>query len=85
MRRMVNAMKPGETIVYHRGFLPADRAKDFDDDLNAAIMLTFGTPEGFMVTLESTMRGEGLGYLTQRKVGPRDYIYRFTRAGRPHT
>lgn len=75
-------------VVYHVGFLPIDRLSDPELDARAREYLERGTPLGRPVyhsppyARESVERGRGEGELSQRRLWPGVYEYRFRPFGR---
>lgn len=65
---LIAGLKPGEAVMYHRGFLIDDRERD------AALA---AVAKEFLNAAESWR-----GYLLQRRVGDGSYEYFFTRAAR---
>jgi hypothetical protein len=72
-------------LVYHVGNLARDRLSDPALDALAELMLARGTtlgqstrPRTSFTPLTSVVSGLGEGYLTQRRLAPGLYEYRFT-------
>ncbi len=80
-RDRIDAMKPGDRLCYHTGFLLADRAGRNDVAELADFMLRAGV-SGFFLFAEGgePIDGMGLGHLTQLKIRDDDYMYYFTKA-----
>jgi hypothetical protein len=78
-------MYPGETIVWHVGYLAKDRLKDARLDRLAEILLKKALPRGFVYSIEhEPIDGTNEGFLTQRKLAPNQYAYLYTkRKGKP--
>lgn len=66
MLKRVENIWPGDTHVYHRGYLLKDR----EDDKHLAYIADYYE---FMALM-------GVGFLTQKKVVEGTYVYRFTKA-----
>lgn len=67
-------------IVYHVGYLPKDRQYDLALDALARDYLEAATPLGVLVYPnlgDDSPRGRGEGTLTQRRLWPGVYEYRF--------
>lgn len=65
VRAAVRGARPGIVICYHRGYLLLDRQDSPTLNERAGFFLLAGT--------------EGIGFLTQRKMGEFDYEYLFTK------
>jgi len=84
----VAAMKPGDCVIYHTGFLSRDRGEG--DNMNVPVcdmadrFYLHGAPAQFRYAHGKEMDGRavnglGSGQLTQSRVGNLDYEYRFTK------
>ena len=66
VRAMIGAMKPGQMITYHRGFLMDDRESD---------VVLAATANEYLAATESFR-----GYLLQRRISEGQYEYIFVRS-----
>lgn len=80
-RRYLPRMKPGDSVCYYVGFLARDRMYGSDLSFLANFMLRQGTPDEFSFGEGCTVKGEGLGHLTQRRLTVNRFAYFFTRGG----
>ncbi len=80
-RDRIQAMKPGDRLCYHTGFLLADREEMTGLAELADFMLRAGVSNSFLFAEGGEpIDGLSLGYLTQLKVRDFDYVYFFTKA-----
>ncbi|MCA3719260.1 MAG: hypothetical protein IM674_13525 [Brevundimonas sp.] len=82
LRKKVDQLEPGETLTYWIGSLGWDRRRVPGLAAAADFMLTVGVGSmAFAVSDTGYLgpRGERLGYLTQRRIGPDQYHYQFTK------
>lgn len=75
----VRKMHPGQSFIYHTGFLAEDRETDDEVDTIATRYCLHGTPPYFAFGHGCFSNGTGLGRLTQNKLEDGKYEYKFTR------
>ncbi len=79
-RTRVRRMPTGVSFRYYRGYLLLDRRDNPALAALANFFLQAGTEEGWGYGEQvASPNGLGLGFLTQRKLGDRDYEYLFTK------
>lgn len=76
--------KPGEFVVYFRGYLPIDRSRPHHRgkvEAVASFAMRMATPAQHVVVTEDGRKlvGTGVGYLSQRRLGDWKYEYRLHR------
>ena len=78
-RRAWRAALPGTLIVYHVGLLVLDKRLDLDGETYrlASLVWRLGCPRTVLLVGGGEAEyGQGLGILTQRRVGPGECEYR---------
>ncbi len=84
---LIDHIKPGITLIYYTGCLARDRTDRYGNAPKTApkvkalqeFMYTQGCPKDFEFGKEDTFDGEARGHLTQRRIAPEVYEYRFTK------
>ena len=76
---IVRKMKNGQHFVYYRGYIAKDREAAPGVGLLADEMMRHGCPPRYAYGEGTVVDGYGSGELTQRRLGPNDYHYIFTK------
>lgn len=81
--KRAKALRPGERLLYWRGYLPRDREHNRDCDEIARMAMLAGTPKGFFSYFgRKTESGIGTCDLLQVRLG--DFAYEYFLVGRRH-
>lgn len=76
----INSIQPGQSGVYHRGYLGRERARMAAHPKDGTC--AYGPEQAAQCDLALHLHPIKAGFLTQRRIGPYDYEYIYTRAAR---